>query len=221
MDRHLFNCMAGHAGRPTRKVGLFEATRNRSASVLNVAERRKMHETKCCLGHGGNPFTKIQTLTLGGGEFDKQPEPERIMSPEQVRRLENKWQAGIEGKLTRHFHTPCEATNNMLVSLGLEPGPTSPVGASEAVKAGLLVCAFCSCPVENILATHGTGKPRKFVVEQAVVDPKDDSVTFETRVIHTADKYVACPKHAHLIKPITNKAGEIISQGVQFSSLED
>lgn len=228
---YMMRCIIGHSGRTStpKADDLFRSVRGKgNDEVLSLAARRKTAMMKCCLAHGGNPFTKVQTLTIGGGDFDQKPEPERVRSEAEIKRLEKKWKGGTEGYLIhQHEHAPSEATNQMLRELGLEPGPIAPIKPKEQVVGPTrITCSYCGVEVPFMLMTEGTGKPRKFLTLEEIIDPVTRERRVESKIKHTAAKIVACPKHAHLIKPIIKKdkvTGEetIIHQGVKFRSLED
>ena len=117
--------------------------------------------------------------------------------------------------------------------LGIEPSCGAPTG---------LVCSFCGVHVEKFNATFGVGKPRKIVSTQYTRDINGNLVDYEDKVIHVAEKVVACPKCCLQVGPVYNrcvtckgkdkvtisncphcrgtKRGELSSQGTKFPDFD-
>lgn len=112
-----------------------------------------------------------------------------------------------------------------------------------SLSSDTLQCSFCGDEVDLNRATHGMLKPRK--IDGGLVKTYDQSgnvVDFETKILHVADRKIACPNCVGMLKPLYKrctackgktpleiskcpsckgtKEGELMHNGIEFPQSE-
>lgn len=111
--------------------------------------------------------------------------------------------------------------DSILKDMGIEPTPTRVEGTYPVTGRPKVFCSFCQDLISpEFRATYGTINPRKTFKTELIYNSKGEVVSFDEKVIHYSEKVVACPAHSNYIGPITNKVGEIQSQGTRFPDFD-
>jgi len=63
------------------------------------------------------------------------------------------------------------------------------------------VCSFCGIEVREETLTRGTGRPRKILTSETIIEPNGDTSLID-KMIHVQNNVIACPDCVLNIKPI-------------------
>lgn len=180
-----------------------------SDKVLTVRERARILRVREDMANGVNPYTKLQTMVIGG-KAPRADVNEPGFTPPMDKTL---WKPG--GKT---YQAGAPIWNALAI-------PLTPTSGER--------CTFCNVPVDERTLTRGHGKSRIITkLEQRVVGERVEIIE---RVLSIPEKVVACPDCVLRIKPIYarcqfckeskdmhcnfcngTRVGEKVSNGIKF-----
>lgn len=180
-------------------------------SLLSQKDKDRLKWVREKLAKGENPYESVD-LSKGVGIHNPKEKFVREQSEEEVKKLEAKWKAGVDGKVKRMndfpdddlYLNPADPDLQDLMVPELDPSKT--------------YCTFCGVEVNPMEATIGKTQPRK--VWKVGVEIIGGEPKIEEKMLHVSRTQIACPDCCLHIKPHLDKEGRFLRSAVRFPETE-